>query len=65
MVIKYAAFVKVILCGGKIIMAALEKYSLASGLTVITNKNVGCRHVKFGLEINHEHTYPLPIKYCL
>jgi hypothetical protein len=55
--------VKVIPCGGKIIMAAMQKYSFASGLTIITNEYVGCRHLKFSMEINREDTYLLHIKY--
>jgi hypothetical protein len=60
---KYAAFVNVIFSGGRISMAAVRKYSLASGMTIITNKNVGCRHLKFRMVINHEHTTYLPITY--
>jgi len=39
-----------------------EGQFLVFGFTAITNE---ARHVKFGMEIDHTHTYKLCMKYCL
>jgi hypothetical protein len=37
----------------------------AFGLIVIINEPLEPRHLKFGVEIDHKHTYKFYVQYCL